>query len=76
MLDKKVYVEKYLGIFTKGVSNKWGGKLAYVDLFSGPGKNVIRETGEEVEGSPLLALQCDFDVTSLLMCRRSLRRCD
>jgi three-Cys-motif partner protein len=60
VLDKKVYVEKYLGIFTKGVSNKWGGKLAYVDLFSGPGKNVIRETGEEVEGSPLLALQCDF----------------
>jgi three-Cys-motif partner protein len=60
VLDKKVYVEKYLGIFTKGVSNKWGGKLAYVDLFSGPGKNIIRETGEEIDGSPLLALKCDF----------------
>lgn len=60
VLDKKDYVERYLGIFTKGVSNKWGGKLAYVDLFSGPGKNLIRDTGEEVDGSPLLALKCDF----------------
>jgi three-Cys-motif partner protein len=60
VLDKKVLVEKYLGIFTKGVANKWAGKLAYVDLFSGPGKNVIRDTGEEVDGSPLLALKCDF----------------
>jgi three-Cys-motif partner protein len=60
VLDKKVYVERYLGIFTKGVSNKWGGKLAYVDLFSGPGKNVVRDTGEEVDGSPLLALKFDF----------------
>jgi three-Cys-motif partner protein len=60
VLDKKVLVEKYLGIFTKGVANNWAGKLAYVDLFSGPGKNVIRDTGEEVDGSPLLALKCDF----------------
>jgi three-Cys-motif partner protein len=60
VLDKKDYVGRYLGIFTKGVSRKWGGKLAYVDLFSGPGKNVIRDTGEEVDGSPVLALQCDF----------------
>jgi three-Cys-motif partner protein len=60
VLDKKDYVGRYLAIFTKGVSRKWGGKLAYVDLFSGPGKNVIRDTGEEVDGSPVLALQCDF----------------
>jgi three-Cys-motif partner protein len=60
VLEKKVHVERYLGIFTKGVAKKWSGKLAYVDLFSGPGKNVIRESGEEVDGSPLLALKCDF----------------
>jgi three-Cys-motif partner protein len=58
--EKKVYVEKYLSIFTKGVSARWGGKLAYVDFFSGPGRNIIRETGEEVDGSPLVALKCDF----------------
>jgi three-Cys-motif partner protein len=60
VLDKKDYVERYLAIFTKGVSSKWGGKLAYVDFFAGPGKNIIRETGEEVDGSPLLALERDF----------------
>lgn len=60
VLEKKILVERYLGIFTKGVGKKWDGKLAYVDLFSGPGKNVIRESGEEVDGSPLLALKCDF----------------
>lgn len=60
MLEKKVYVEKDLGIFTKGVAQNWGGKLAYVDLFSGPGESIIRDTGQEVDGSPLLALKCDF----------------
>jgi three-Cys-motif partner protein len=60
VLDKKVYVERYLDIFTKGISNKWGGKLAYVDLFSGPGKSVIRDAGEEIDGSPLLALKREF----------------
>lgn len=60
VIDKKIYVEKYLSIFTKGVAARWGGKLAYVDLFSGPGRNVIRETGEEVDGSPLVALERDF----------------
>jgi three-Cys-motif partner protein len=51
---------RYLSIFTKGVRTKWQGKLSYIDLFSGPGRCVIRETREEVEGSPLVALNCDF----------------
>jgi three-Cys-motif partner protein len=60
VLDKKVLVEKCLGIFTTGVGKKRGGKLAYVDLFSGPGKNAIRDTEEEIDGSPLLALRYGF----------------
>jgi three-Cys-motif partner protein len=58
--DKKFYFERYLSIFTKGVGPKWNGKLCYVDLFSGPGRSLIRDTGEEVEGSPLIALNCEF----------------
>jgi three-Cys-motif partner protein len=58
--DKNYYLERYLDIFTRGVGRKWAGKLSYVDLFAGPGRSVIRETGEEVEGSPFLALKCDF----------------
>jgi three-Cys-motif partner protein len=52
--------EKYLAAFTKSVSRKWNGKLAYVDFFSGPGRSLIRDTSEEVNGSPMLALKCNF----------------
>src|ERR1700693_3897503 len=55
--EKKFYLERYLSIFTRGVSRKWDGKLCYVDLFSGPGRSIIRTTGEEVDGSPLVALK-------------------
>jgi three-Cys-motif partner protein len=58
--EKKYYFERYLSIFTKGVSRKWNGKLSYIDLFAGPGRSVVRNTGEEVEGSPLIALKCNF----------------
>jgi three-Cys-motif partner protein len=42
------------------MGEKWANKLYYVDLFSGPGRCVIRDTNEEVDGSPLRALKCDF----------------
>lgn len=60
VLDKKHYFERYLHIFSHGVVRKWAGKLSYVDLFSGPGRSIIRGSQEEVEGSPLLSLKYDF----------------
>lgn len=60
VLDKKHYFERYLDIFTRGVGNKWAGKLAYVDLFCGPGRSMIRGTKEEVDGSPILSLKYGF----------------
>jgi three-Cys-motif partner protein len=60
VLDKHTILEKYCGIFSKGVSGKWDGKLAYLDLFSGPGKNIVRTSGVETEGSPLIALKYEF----------------
>jgi len=58
--EKKYYLERYLTISTRGVGRKWNGKLAYLDLFSGPGRSIIRGSGEEVDGSPLIALKCAF----------------
>jgi len=58
--DKNYYLERYLNIVTRGVGGKWAGKLSYIDLFAGPGRNIVRGTGEEVEGSPFVALKCDF----------------
>ena len=60
VLDKKHYFERYLDIFSRGVGKKWAGKLSYVDLFSGPGRSIIRGSREEVEGSPVLSLKYEF----------------
>lgn len=58
--DKNHYVERYISIFSRGMAKKWRDKLAYIDLFAGPGRNVVRETAQEVDGSPLLALKYPF----------------
>lgn len=42
------------------MKRKWKGNLYYIDLFCGPGRSVSRETGEEVDGSPLIALKFKF----------------
>ncbi len=34
------------------------GRASYVDLFCGSGRSIIRETGERIDGSPLLAFKC------------------
>src|SRR5260370_14376161 len=60
VLDKKHYLERYLDIFSRGVATKWAGKLSYWDLFSGPGRSIVRGSHEEVEGSPLLSLKYNF----------------
>ncbi|MGB6685872.1 MAG: hypothetical protein WBH24_19635, partial [Candidatus Acidiferrum sp.] len=60
VFDKKHYFERYLAIFTRGIGRKWSGKLSYADLFCGPGRSIVRNSGEEVNGSPLLSLDYEF----------------
>ena len=56
--EKLHYIRHYCYIFNTGMKSKWRTR-AYIDLFSGPGKCVVETTGEELDGSPLIALQCD-----------------
>jgi three-Cys-motif partner protein len=59
--EKLYYLQRYLDIFSTGMKNKWGGRLYYVDMFAGPGRCRIRDTEEEIDGSPIIALtQFDF----------------
>jgi three-Cys-motif partner protein len=58
--EKLYYLEHYLDIFSVGMKKKWAGRIYYVDLFAGPGRCRIRETKEEIDGSPLIALKFDF----------------
>lgn len=57
--QKYYYLRRYLDIFSKGMKNKW--TLTYIDLFAGPGRCLIESNGSEQEGSPLIALQYDFN---------------
>lgn len=74
VLGKKYYFCRYLDIMTHGVGRKWQGKLAFIDLFSGPGRSVVRGSQEEVDGSPVLALNYEFaryisvDIPEVLSC--------
>lgn len=61
--EKLVYLEKYATAFMKAMApkrqqGKWD-RLVYLDLLSGPGRGIDAETGEEFDGSPLLALRVE-----------------
>ena len=57
--DKHYYLRNYIGIFTKGMHKQWS-TMCYIDLFAGPGKCRIRENEEEIDGSPLIALNAEY----------------
>jgi three-Cys-motif partner protein len=53
----KIFIlNKYFDIFANGMKNKWGGNINYVELCSGPGRCVFRDTKEEVDGTALSIL--------------------
>lgn len=56
------YLARYIAVFETSMWQKWPIRN-YVDLLAGPGKNQIRETGEAVLGSPLLALTTSHPFT-------------
>lgn len=60
--EKLFYIQHYCYIFNAGMKDKWSTR-AYIDLFAGPGKCVIEATGEEIDGSPLIALKCGVPFT-------------
>ena len=62
-LDKLGILRRFVYMFTVAMRRQKWVALNYIDLEAGPGKNLIRETGEVVLGSPLLALnaQVPFD---------------
>lgn len=55
--DKIYRLVQYFGIFTKGMKYKWGGKINYIEICSGPGRCIFRESGEEVDGTCLAILK-------------------
>ncbi len=55
--DKIYRLVQYFGIFTQGMKAKWEGKLNYIEICRGPGRCVMWETGEEIDGTALAIVQ-------------------
>lgn len=49
----------YANLFATGMKNKWSSRV-YLELFSGPGKCLIRDSGKEDLGSPLKVIEHEF----------------
>jgi three-Cys-motif partner protein len=49
---------KYYGIFTSGMKNKWT-SLNYIEVCSGPGRCIFRETKKEVNGTSLQIIESE-----------------
>jgi three-Cys-motif partner protein len=56
------YLARYITVFETSMRQRWAIRN-YVDLQAGPGKNKIRNTGEVLLGSPLLALTASHPFT-------------
>ncbi len=54
--EKLDYLRRYIDIFETSMRDKPWRKRHYIDLFAGPGKCLVSETGAVHLGSPLLAL--------------------
>ncbi len=54
----KIYMlVQYFGIFSQGMKRKWGGKLNYIEICSGPGRCINRKMGEEFNGTALAIIE-------------------
>jgi three-Cys-motif partner protein len=54
----KIYrLVQYFGIFANGMKNRWGGRLNYVEICSGPGRCITRGDHTELDGTALAVVQ-------------------
>ncbi len=56
VVEKLDYIQRYINMFTTAMADKPWRNIRYIDLFAGPGKCKLRNNGQIVLGSPLLAI--------------------
>lgn len=69
--DKHHYLRRYIDIFTTGMKNSKWDALNYIDLFSGAGLELVKETGGFEWGSPLIAAQAPTPFSRLFFCDKN-----
>jgi len=60
--EKLYYIKRFCDIFNTGMKNRWTVRT-YIELFAGPGICIVERTGEEIMGSPLVALNSSTPFT-------------
>src|SRR5687767_9805749 len=63
--EKLYYAERYMSIFNGAMHRKWPSRL-YVDLLAGCGRNILKNSFDEFDGSPLRAAKLDNPFSDLL----------
>lgn len=58
-MQKIFHFIQYFGIFTIGMKEKWQGKINYIEICSGPGICVNRDTGNEFNGTSICIIEHD-----------------
>ena len=64
--EKEFAIKRFIDIFNNGMQRHWSRRY-YIDLFAGPGKCVIKGSGEEIEGSPILAAKSRVKFTDYFL---------
>jgi hypothetical protein len=58
----KKYIDAYRSARAQFLPPRGSGGAAYVELFSGPGRSQLEDTGEFIDGSPLVAFHHWLDL--------------
>jgi len=65
--EKLHYLERYIYQFATATKDKWATRN-FIDLFSGPGVNAVEGKGDEIDGSPLLAIKTRYPFQTYHFC--------
>jgi len=57
--EKTYFLTRYFGIFGVGMQKCWQGDVHYIEICSGPGRCINRDTGEEIDGTALAVMHND-----------------
>ena len=67
--EKYRLVGLYASLFSASMKAKWDHRV-YVDLFAGPGRSQIKDSGRVVPGTPTLALSAPTPYTRYIFCEK------
>jgi len=70
--EKHFYLSRYSDMVSTGMRKKWK-NLTYIDLFSGPGKNIVQinKKKKEIDGSPLIAIKLKHPFSKYIFVEKS-----